>query len=100
MDRTPSSWHNLKSKYGITIEDFKKLVADQGGKCAICGLHQGTYLYVDHDHSTGKIRELLCSHCNTGLGYFQDNPRHLFNAMQYLRKHAQLQQKEATPKAA
>lgn len=60
-------------------------------KCAICG--KDIYLFgskksntahVDHEHSTGKIRGLLCQECNTGLGKFRDNPLFLANAIKYL----------------
>lgn len=80
-------------KYGITIIKYKEMLKNQDNKCAICSreifLAGGTELkskvgYVDHDHKTGKVRKLLCSFCNTGLGLFQDNINFLENAKQYL----------------
>jgi len=76
-----------KTKYGITIEDYDKLLALQGGKCAICASTdpngQGRF-HIDHNHETGKVRGLLCHRCNTGLGLFSDNPEILVKALQYL----------------
>lgn len=65
----------LKTKYGITIEDYDRILQTQGG-CAICGTKtpggRGRF-HVDHDHITGKIRGLLCSGCNTKLGWYERN---------------------------
>ena len=61
----------LKTKYGLTQEQYGELFAAQGGKCAICGRPPRTAaLHVDHCHATGHIRGLLCHRCNYGLGYF------------------------------
>ena len=62
----------------------------QGGKCAICNAHQSTLkrsLHADHDHATGKLRGLLCSSCNVGVGHLRDNARLLLNAARYLLDH-------------
>lgn len=84
---------HLHEKYGITTFDFDDLLAAQGGRCGICktdkpvanrgGLANGWC--VDHDHSTGKIRGVLCQGCNTGLGSFRDSADALTNAAAYLR---------------
>ncbi len=81
----------LKRKYGITMDEYEQLLRAQGGVCAICGKpetrrnKQGVFrLHVDHDHSTGKIRSLLCSMCNSGLGYFRDDPEIMKRALLYL----------------
>lgn len=83
----------LKSNYGISIEVYEDLYKQQNGKCAICNI-KGTKrrstkvrLIVDHNHKTGKIRQLLCGKCNTGLGHLQDSPGILKSALRYLRKH-------------
>lgn len=87
---------NLKRAYGITIDDYEKMEAEQGHVCAICGKTERAVdrhsqlprrLAVDHDHTTGKIRGLLCGDCNKGLGHFYDNPDLLELAIGYLRKH-------------
>ena len=77
----------LMTTYGISLEQYEELKANQGNKCAICGgKGKGIQevLDVDHDHKTGKVRGLLCSKCNSGLGMLQDNPHILKSALQYL----------------
>lgn len=99
--RRLSRSYNLKSDYGITLEDYELIYSAQGGKCAICEESGKAYdatitgrgnvpgiLVVDHDHKTGKIRELLCSRCNNALGWFKDDPVFLLKAVAYLRKHS------------
>lgn len=78
----------LKLRYGISLEEYEKRVAAQNG-CDICGgeCSTGRNLSVDHNHQTGKIRGLLCSKCNQGIGYFRDNIEALQNAINYLRKY-------------
>lgn len=78
--------HYLKKKYGITLEEFDALLEAQGGVCAICdgGPRPWPNLVVDHDHSTGRIRGLLCHPCNAGLGQFNDNPERLARALEYM----------------
>lgn len=79
----------LINTYGITIDDYEKMRAEQNGRCAICGTFDpgGEHFHVDHDHETGKIRGLLCNNCNPGLGWFKDNIDTLLSAAQYLRKY-------------
>lgn len=81
-----------KKNYGLSEAQYQKMVSDQNGVCAICfkeETHRGrggdvTPLAVDHDHSTGKVRGLLCFACNTGIGKLNDDPRLLQNAIVYL----------------
>lgn len=70
--------------YGVTEEQHAAALKEQGGACAICG--DETKLHVDHCHSSGTFRGLLCSRCNTGLGHFKDDPRRLAAAIQYLER--------------
>lgn len=72
----------LKAKYGITPEHYDSLLAKQRGRCAICSAE--ATLVVDHDHSNGAIRGLLCHDCNLGLGRFKDDPAVLSHALRYL----------------
>jgi hypothetical protein len=74
----------LRNMYGITIDQYKAMEARQGGRCAICNEVPETRLYVDHDHTTGEVRGLLCTRCNVGLGMFRDNPEYLDAATQYI----------------
>ena len=83
--------YNRKSLYGISSEDTKSLLGDQGGRCPICGkmlnILEGRKLFqIDHDHKTNKIRGILCSQCNTGLARFNDDPQTLHKAILYLEK--------------
>lgn len=90
--RNPSAsrLRNLKSKYGITREDYLSLLDSQGGVCAVCKKEESTggrssWLYVDHCHRTGLVRGLLCSKCNKGLGMFEDDMARMESAIGYLR---------------
>lgn len=76
------------SKYGLTEADYDEMFSAQLGVCAICRKHplRGG-LVVDHNHSTTKVRALLCGHCNTGLGMFKENPALLIAAVEYLKCH-------------
>ncbi len=63
----------LWREYGLTTESWQVQFNRQGGRCAICGIHQSdlnTILHIDHNHVTGELRGLLCVKCNTGLGCF------------------------------
>lgn len=76
-------------KYGIDRAEFDRLMAAQGGSCALCGEGQrgftsGKMLHFDHCHITGKFRGLLCATCNTALGRFGDDPDRLRRAAAYL----------------
>ena len=81
---------SLKSNHGISLDEYKVMLANQGGLCAICrGTPRGkTYFCVDHCHSTGKIRGLLCFNCNTMLGQVADSIEILEAAIFYLTKSA------------
>jgi Recombination endonuclease VII len=90
----------LKSKHGITLEQFKAMEKSQVGLCAICkgppnkvsrGIRRTTpVLVVDHCHVTGSIRGLLCDRCNTGLGQFKDSVSNLRNALNYLERYSKI----------
>ena len=77
---------NVKKKFGLSTAEYAALLEKQGGVCAICKKtdSEGKRLAVDHCHSTGTIRGLLCGHCNTGLGKFFDNTQYLTDAINYL----------------
>lgn len=81
-----------RRKYGISLADFNRMVAEQGGRCAICATDapggKGNRLHVDHDHATGEVRGLLCTNCNRALGYFKDDGALLLKATAYLQDHA------------
>jgi hypothetical protein len=74
-------------RYGLTLKDYRAIVARQGNACAICK-RSGRPLVVDHCHVTGKVRRLLCNKCNVGLGCFNDEPSLLRAAATYLEAEA------------
>lgn len=79
--------YNLR-KFGITIDQYIELNKAQLGLCAICKKpeNENKSLAVDHCHTTGKVRGLLCAKCNQGLGSFKDDTERLTNAIKYLTK--------------
>jgi hypothetical protein len=76
----------LMRKYGVTVDEYDELLAAQGGVCAICGRppRDDISLHLDHDHTTGERRGLLCFKCNNALGDFDDDPERLLRAYVYL----------------
>lgn len=76
-----------QQRYGITLERYEALLAEQGGVCAICKSDTLVKMHfsVDHCHKTGKVRALLCQHCNAGLGNFKDSPEIMDAAAAYVR---------------
>jgi hypothetical protein len=81
----------LKSRYGITEADYARLYDAQGGVCAICrkppiGKSKSKRLHIDHCHTTGRIRGLLCTKCNSALGQFGDSLEGLKRVIAYLRR--------------
>lgn len=83
----------MKRRYGITYDQYVEMLEEQNHRCAICGSSDhknkrtGKLLqtfFIDHDHSSGKVRGLLCSPCNHALGQFRDNKAVLFRAIEYL----------------
>lgn len=74
-----------RGKFRAVISDEKlKELKRNAAKCAICG--DTGPLVVDHSHKTGKVRDMLCNHCNRGLGHFRDNPVLLEQAAEYIRR--------------
>lgn len=83
--------YRRKVIYGIDHAAFTQMLIKQNGVCAICGggpVGKRKNLSVDHCHKTGKVRALLCSNCNTGLGSFKDNPQLLLISHAYLLQHS------------
>lgn len=78
--------YEYKRKYGITIAEYEDMFSQQGGVCWICQseCQRGERLSVDHCHTTGAVRGLLCRRCNVGVGYFDDDPARFLRAAQYL----------------
>ena len=79
----------LQKTYGITTDDYNRMLTEQNNTCAICGDEcvSGKKLAVDHNHDTGAVRGLLCCKCNRGLGIFNDQLDLLRSAVLYLEKY-------------
>lgn len=79
---------HLKRKFNITLEEYNKISEEQGHVCQICKKPEtcirNKFLCVDHNHTTGKIRGLLCNNCNRAIGLFAENTEFLKNAINYL----------------
>lgn len=83
---------HYRKTFGIKYEEFLSTLKSQGGKCAVCFVllksgRGSDSAYLDHDHSTDRVRGILCMECNTGLGKFADDPARLESAAAYLRRH-------------
>lgn len=77
--------YQIKHKYGLDADQYRSMLEDQSGKCAICLVPFGDHTpRVDHDHKTDAVRGLLCNACNTGLGAFRDSIDSLRSAVEYL----------------
>ena len=78
--------------YGLTLEQYDALLTEQNGVCAICKKSETASIKknmcIDHDHKTGKVRQLLCDKCNRGIGYFNESIDVLEQAVLYLKKHS------------
>lgn len=85
-------WGNcIKRKYGLSITSYELMLKEQNNACAICTIpftDKSKYRAsnIDHDHVTGKVRGLLCSRCNVGIGYYDNNNDILEKSLHYLAK--------------
>jgi hypothetical protein len=81
--------YEMKRKYGMKHTQYSEMLKAQNNKCAICNKEVSefkTRFHVDHNHTTGKIRELLCVNCNHGIGSFMEDKNLLEKAIKYLEK--------------
>ena len=96
MERDPEGMRAKKHKewlatrYKLTVEQYRSLLESQGNKCAICGklgeVGHRKGLHIDHNHTTGMVRGLLCGTCNRGIGTIGEDPDLLEAAARYLRE--------------
>lgn len=79
-------WVGLERNYGVTQEQYEKMYVAQNGVCAICEKINldGKRLFVDHDHSSGKVRGLLCLGCNMAIGVFEKDISLFYRAADYV----------------
>ena len=94
--------NHYRNKYGITLDDYNNLIKSQNYQCAICktvdpgvGINR---FHVDHNHSTGVVRGLLCSNCNRALGQFKDDISILESAAEYIRNNLETKHDFNDPK--
>lgn len=86
-ERLAQRAYSLRANYGITVDEYEQMLARQNGQCAICGTTEcgtGKSFAVDHDHTSGAVRGLLCGSCNLGIGQLGDDPDRLLAAAMYL----------------
>lgn len=86
-----TNWHKYTlAQYGLTVEDYNKMLKHQKGRCAICGKTEkehGRHLCVDHNHKTGMVRGLLCLYCNSRLmKYIRDSKLRSAGLAKYLQR--------------
>jgi len=79
---------HLKRKYGLTLEDFDRMLAAQHGGCAICG--ELGVDHIDHDHANGAVRGVLCFRCNAAIGQLDDDPERARALAHYLERDDEL----------
>ena len=75
--------YKLKTLYGLTTEQFSAMIVEQNSVCKICSCHLDKP-QIDHCHTTGKVRGLLCRSCNTSLGLLKENTNTLHSMIQYI----------------
>ena len=82
--------YKLKREYDISFEQYELMKESQNNTCGICKspLQTSNEVHIDHCHSSGKVRGILCRWCNLGLGHFKDSVDNLKSAQKYLQKQA------------
>jgi len=91
--RSPGLAHSrhIKAKFGLSAAQYNEMLASQNYKCAICGTTDSGTLHnnlcIDHCHTSDRVRGLLCTRCNKGIGHFGDNISKLQQAIEYLKNH-------------
>ena len=92
-----TAWaRHIKAKYGISVQDYEDMLVTQNYSCKICGSKKANRdwkektqrigLFVDHCHTTGKVRGLLCNKCNVGLAMFNEDLDTFASAMAYIKE--------------
>jgi hypothetical protein len=82
QDRDKGYWRQLR--YGVTPEQYAEMLKKQNDACAVCENPFEQEPFVDHCHETGRVRGLLCRHCNTGIGMLKDDPALMRKAALYV----------------
>jgi hypothetical protein len=79
----------LKNRYGITLQEYESMMLSQMNRCKICN-DDSKKLYVDHCHSSGRVRALLCHNCNAGIGHFRERKDIFENAIKYIEEYSNI----------
>lgn len=85
LHKNEAKGYQLKRYYGISLQEYDDMFTSQNGQCAIC--KEKDTLVVDHNHETGKVRELLCKKCNLALGHSKESVTILDKMIEYLKRH-------------
>ena len=87
--------YRYEKTYGISMAQYEAMLQAQGGKCAACGAadpgHATGVFFVDHNHTTGNVRELVCSTCNWIAGFLETHPDRVVSVQRYLARHCKEQ---------
>jgi hypothetical protein len=89
-----STEYNRTRRTGITPQQYLNKLNEQNGVCAICSKECTRALAIDHNHTTGQLRGLLCNKCNRGIGYLNDDVNLVQKAMEYLKRYDKSQDTE------
>jgi len=88
LNKNMYKYNITKFKYNLSKDNISKILLNQNNLCLICDKDlsrlSNREIHIDHNHSTGKVRGILCSSCNKGLGFFKDNIKNLKRAVYYL----------------
>jgi len=76
----------LKKRYNLTLDQYNKMLSDQNNCCKVCDIKMISP-HVDHCHTTGKVRALLCNNCNTGLGKLKEDTKIMQKLIEYVKEH-------------
>jgi hypothetical protein len=80
-------WARVKKEYGLSELDVAQMLSKQNCQCVICTINIETGYHIDHCHSTGKVRGLLCQKCNQAIGLLRESESLFFKAAQYIKEH-------------
>jgi len=78
--------YQLKRDYNLTLDQYNKMLSDQNNCCKVCDIKMISP-HVDHCHTTGKVRALLCNNCNTGLGKLKEDTKIMQKLIEYVKEH-------------
>ena len=87
MHNHKRAFRRYRNNYGLSVEGYTQMLLNQSGLCGICNEQLVGRTALDHDHKTGRLREILCWHCNVMLGQAKDKTDILIRGAEYLKKY-------------